>query len=792
MKKLLSLTLTLFIFFTPNVVLSGASLDSISYSNNNLAKGLYEYQNGNYTAAVDLWYECTQAKPGVNMEDLKNRGICANNIGHMVFEGLGYNQDYRIAIDWLEQAKDWGFQDDDGRRMIKEAKARLEDARDKSVPNLRPMFERLGYGGKTMGLAIQAYNNGQYKTAFLNFKKCADKSKDDYYVHCPIYLGMLHYTGIGTEQNISLAIFHLQKGLNARPYDDEIVDFGRNTLKSARKKLSEAKQLEKTIDSIEGNKRKLEDQLAIIKNPIIDSYRGKAKKLLADIENNSSKNIDTLETFDNQLMAMINGINNKIKAEEKRIAAQKKAEEKRIAAQKKAEQEKIAAKELLKKIALIPPKSKLEIAQNFIKDLEKFVDKNPSEFDIMEVAMFKINTKLISEGISNEQQMKSFEAFKTLSQSSSSFLNFQEKQNDGRTQISVMEIDKLFNTLNLIINELKSISKNNISTDSVSLLDKKIKATQLLIKNPKNLNDLESVQKDLMVLRKEFKLEENINIEIKNKAKELQADTNFAKIRLDQNISYLKKYLTENISSITPEFMTLIVEKVNSLESTKQQKFTNKQQALDSLNKINIEISTFRKKNNIITSSELALKEEEDRKKKVEDSKKKEEAQKIANAKKSKPYNQEQFIKIINKAKIKFNTAETDAVKGKVLYDRTQEICGLITSVSIKDWKGKVSKVETNQDGWGVLEIELDTDLKLSTRDDVFGDYGSNTLINPGSNLFTSYMYFKEGDTINFSGSFFKEGREKGTCLNIMTTRLKTRVLKPTYEFKFTQVEKLN
>ena len=115
-----------------------------------------------------------------------------------------------------------------------------------------------------------------------------------------------------TVKSVTFPIFHFLKGLNARPYDDEIVDFGRNTLKSARKKLSEAKQLEKTIDSIEGNKRKLEDQLAIIKNPIIDSYRGKAKKLLADIENNSSKNIDTLETFDNQLMAMINGINNKI------------------------------------------------------------------------------------------------------------------------------------------------------------------------------------------------------------------------------------------------------------------------------------------------------------------------------------------------------------------------------------------------------------------------------------------------------------------------------------------------
>ena len=74
----------------------------------------------------------------------------------------------------------------------------------------------------------------------------------------------------------------------------------------------------------------------------------------------------------------------------------------------------------------------------------------------------------------------------------------------------------------------------------------------------------------------------------------------------------------------------------------------------------------------------------------------------------------------------------------------------------------------------------------------VYGDYGSNTLINPGSDLFESFMYLKRGDKINFSGSFFKENREKGTCLNIMNGTLSFRVLKPTYEFKFTEINKTN
>ena len=102
-----------------------------------------------------------------------------------------------------------------------------------------------------------------------------------------------------------------------------------------------------------------------------------------------------------------------------------------------------------------------------------------------------------------------------------------------------------------------------------------------------------------------------------------------------------------------------------------------------------------------------------------------------------------------------------------------------------------MKKLKTNQDGWGVLGIEIDTDITLHTNRSALGDWGSDTLINPGSGLFISFMNLAEGDTINFSGSFFKEGREKGTCLNIISVRLKERVLDPEYEFKFTRIEKI-
>jgi len=306
--------------------------------------------------------------------------------------------------------------------------------------------------------------------------------------------------------------------------------------------------------------------------------------------------------------------------------------------------------------------------------------------------------------------------------------------------------------------------------------------------------ELEILLKELTLLLNNLNQESKRNIAIKQAEKKIKEDINLALERIDKDINKQKTYLSENLSSITPELMTSIVANVNKLEKTKKQLFNSDKEKLDKFKNINIETSTFLYDNNILTSSELALKvKKEGDKKKEKERKKKAETKKIeiANAKSKKPYKEEQFIKIIKNAKIKFNSAVTNAAKGKIIYDRTQEICRLITSIQIYDWKGKVIRTDTNEDGWGVLGVEIGTDITLHTNRSVVSDWGSDTLINPGSGLYNSFMNIAVGDTINFSGSFFEEGREKGTCLDINAGTLKKRVLDPEYEFKFTRIEKI-
>jgi len=329
-------------------------------------------------------------------------------------------------------------------------------------------------------------------------------------------------------------------------------------------------------------------------------------------------------------------------AEAKRIADAKKAEEKkkaaeakRIADAKKAEEKKKAAEEKLnQKLSLLQPKTKLLNAQNFIKDVVEFVEENPNEFDIMEVAMFKINTKLISKGTSDDEQMKTIDSFKEFVKSSPAFLEFQKKNEDARTQTQLNKIDKVLNKLDRVIGNLKSLSKKNMSSNSASLLDEKINSSEAMKNNAKTLSELENVEKELTFFLSTLRAEIKVNVDNKRIEEELEKDIKFSKKNLFLNIYKLKTYLAENISSISPELMTLIVEKVSILESTKQQKFTNKKEELLALNKVNDEISSFSSNNNILTAAEITATKKKAEEKKKADAKKKAEEKKKADAKK--------------------------------------------------------------------------------------------------------------------------------------------------------------
>jgi len=318
-------------------------------------------------------------------------------------------------------------------------------------------------------------------------------------------------------------------------------------------------------------------------------------------------------------------------AERQRIADAKKVADKKKAAERQriADAKRVAEEELNKKLALIPPETALEKAQNFIYDLEEFVGKNPEEFDIIEIAMFTINTKQILEGVMNDEQINTLESFKEYVTKSIAFKEFQTRRQDTRNLIEVKKINVVINDLRRSIKLLISFSKENLTSTSIRLIDEKNKSSQLIINNYKAVSELENKNKELTTFLMYLKTESREAIAAKKTAKKkkaeekaLKKDIDIELTKIDQHINKLTTYLAENLSSLSAEIMDLTVKKITVLKTTK-----NKD--LKELKKTNQAISNFILENNIVTKLDI-VKE----KKKVEDRKKAVERQRIADAKK--------------------------------------------------------------------------------------------------------------------------------------------------------------
>ena len=86
----------------------------------------------------------------------------------------------------------------------------------------------------------------------------------------------------------------------------------------------------------------------------------------------------------------------------------------------------------IRNLHLLPPKTKLQKAQNFLSDIQTYIVSNKDEFDFFEIVKFTKNTKLISEGISDDEQLKNIELFKEFVKSSNAFLKFQNNIQDNK------------------------------------------------------------------------------------------------------------------------------------------------------------------------------------------------------------------------------------------------------------------------------------------------------------------------------------------------------------------------
>jgi GYF domain 2 len=147
------------------------------------------------------------------------------------------------------------------------------------------------------------------------------------------------------------------------------------------------------------------------------------------------------------------------------------------------------------------------------------------------------------------------------------------------------------------------------------------------------------------------------------------------------------------------------------------------------------------------------------------------------------PADQARFIAIIEQARRDYNAGSNDMAKGAARPACARAICAAFASTAAANgWIGKVAKLSTNNDGRGVLAVEIGKDVWLKTWNNAVADVGDNTLIQPESELYRKAIALRVGQWIAFSGNFLRGTKD---CIREGSLTMSGAMTEPEFIFRF-------
>lgn len=146
---------------------------------------------------------------------------------------------------------------------------------------------------------------------------------------------------------------------------------------------------------------------------------------------------------------------------------------------------------------------------------------------------------------------------------------------------------------------------------------------------------------------------------------------------------------------------------------------------------------------------------------------------------------QAEFVRAVVTAQREANRAADDLHEGAALSRRNAAICRIVGAGSVSNWVGRVSNLDANGSGKGILGIDLAPDVNVTTWNNELSDIGDNTLIGPGP-LFNRVLKLHEGQLVRFSGQFRPD--LGGPCVNDSRLTLDGKVTTPEFIFRFSDV----
>lgn len=151
------------------------------------------------------------------------------------------------------------------------------------------------------------------------------------------------------------------------------------------------------------------------------------------------------------------------------------------------------------------------------------------------------------------------------------------------------------------------------------------------------------------------------------------------------------------------------------------------------------------------------------------------------------PATEAAFVSAIEQARADYRAASTDFQKGATRPARMKAICKAVPDTTVSNWVGTISTLSTNNDGKGVIAIEVARDIALKTWNNSLSDIGDKTLIEPGTPLFQTLGTLKTGDVVVFSGTFAKS---ESDCYRETSITLDGSMRDPEFVMRFRSIAK--
>jgi hypothetical protein len=153
------------------------------------------------------------------------------------------------------------------------------------------------------------------------------------------------------------------------------------------------------------------------------------------------------------------------------------------------------------------------------------------------------------------------------------------------------------------------------------------------------------------------------------------------------------------------------------------------------------------------------------------------------------PQSEKAFLVAVETGRGTYAAGKNEMAKGAARPIRARAICSFFgPRIPIDDWIGTVSALSSNGDGKGVLAIEIGRDVFVKTWNNAVSDIVDETLLEPGSSIYTQALSLAKRQRVRFSGMFLDSPTD---CVKESSLTLHGSLTEPEFIFRFSGVASL-